>query len=111
MLPTATSGDFERFSKARYEFGHRAGNCFAALQGGPYRGQSVGKVIETLRGMGIEGVGQSSWGPTVFALHPNEAAARQTITKLASHDGMHTAHMAVVSPQNSGARIESVSSN
>ena len=106
MLPTAKAGDFERFSKALYEFGHRAGDCFAALQGGPYRGHSVGKLVETLRGMGIEGVGQSSWGPTVFALHPDEEAALRTVEQLKAHDGMHDVQITVASPQNLGARIE-----
>ena len=64
------------FGEAVYHFGRFAGECFAAVQGGPFASEEIGRLVDALRNHGIDGVGQSSWGPTVFAIVPNEAEAR-----------------------------------
>jgi beta-RFAP synthase len=74
MLPAAVTRDFVAFSQSVYRFGRAAGNCFAGVQGGPYATSSAA-VVDRLRKCGVVGVGQSSWGPTVFALVENDAAA------------------------------------
>jgi beta-ribofuranosylaminobenzene 5'-phosphate synthase len=74
-LPAAARGDFEPFSESVYRYGRLAGQCFAAIQGGPYNGQYLQRLVETIRSLGVRGVGQSSWGPTLFALMPDQAAA------------------------------------
>jgi beta-ribofuranosylaminobenzene 5'-phosphate synthase len=106
LLPAAQTGDFDRFSKSLYEFGHRAGNCFKSLQGGPYRGPRAARLVEEVRDLGIEGVGQSSWGPTVFALAPDEATAARTIQRLNALARMQDVQVTVAGAQNHGARIE-----
>ena len=68
ILPAARAGDLAAFGDALYEFNRRAGEPFAAAQGGTYASPGVGELIDELRGRGIRGVGQSSWGPTVFAI-------------------------------------------
>jgi beta-RFAP synthase len=68
MVPAALRSDFEAFSESVYAYGRQAGSCFAPLQGGPYNGSVVTALVERLRRLGVRGVGQSSWGPTVFAL-------------------------------------------
>lgn len=77
MVPAATAGQFERFSRSVYRFGYQAGMCFAARQGGPFASLRIARLVEQIRALGIEGVGQSSWGGTVFALLESESAARQ----------------------------------
>ena len=106
LLPAAQTGDFDRFSKSLYEFGHRAGRCFAALQGGPFRGRRAAQLVEMVRDLGIEGVGQSSWGPTVFALLPDESAAHGTLQRLNALDRMQDVQTTIAGPQNCGARID-----
>jgi beta-RFAP synthase len=68
LLPAAAAGDLESFGEAVYEFNRRAGEPFAAAQGGVYSSSEVGGTIARLRGLGVECVGQSSWGPAVFAM-------------------------------------------
>ena len=51
-----------------YELNARAGDAFAAAQGGRYAAPAVTALVARLRGLGVKGVGQSSWGPTVFAV-------------------------------------------
>jgi len=68
MFPAAARGDFKEFSKSVQEYGHQAGACFAASQGGPYNGSLLTQIVGAIRETGVEGVGQSSWGPTIFAI-------------------------------------------
>jgi beta-RFAP synthase len=74
MLPALLSRDLHGFGEALHDFNRRVGEVFAASQGGPYAGPAVAALVKWLRGQGVRGVGQSSWGPTVFAVVlPDEA--------------------------------------
>jgi beta-RFAP synthase len=68
ILPAALGGDLGAFGEAVYEFNRRAAEPFAAAQGGPYATAEIAEVVGELREFGACGVGQSSWGPTVFAV-------------------------------------------
>ena len=70
LVPAGTEGKFELFSESLARFGHAAGSCFAPLQGGIFASERIATVAQELAGLGIVGVGQSSWGPTVFACYP-----------------------------------------
>ncbi len=105
LLPAAQAADFNCFSRSLYEFGHQAGRCFAAQQGGTYRDGRAARLVEMVRDLGIAGVGQSSWGPTVFALFPDESAAARTLERLEALDGMHDVQATIAGPQNRGAQI------
>jgi beta-RFAP synthase len=76
LLPALASEDLETFGEAVYELNARAGDAFAAAQGGRYAGPAVAALIGRLRAAGIRGVGQSSWGPTVFAITSRDEAHR-----------------------------------
>jgi len=96
--------EFERFGDSVYRYGHQAGMCFAARQGGPFASPRIGALVSTIRGLGVRGVGQSSWGPTVFALLPNEAEAEYFSDHIGEHLGNpHT--IEIVQPNNTGALI------
>lgn len=68
MLPAAVAGDLPAFGGAVHEFNRRAGEPFAAEQGGAYAGPEVAGLVDAVRRLGVAGVGQSSWGPAVFAV-------------------------------------------
>jgi beta-ribofuranosylaminobenzene 5'-phosphate synthase len=105
LLPAARARDFERFSDSLYRFGYAAGMCFAARQGGPFAGSNIEQLVATIRQLGVRGVGQTSWGPTVFALTENDAAARALQSRLAN--SLPPGHeMEIVAPNNRGASIE-----
>jgi beta-RFAP synthase len=84
MLPAAVAGDLERFSEAVHEFNRRAGEPFAAAQGGAYAGPVVADLVAAVRGLGVKGVGQSSWGPAVFAVVGSPAEAVWLVQHLRS---------------------------
>ena len=77
LLPAAIEGDFELFSESLYRYGEEAGRCFSRQQEGIYSTTLAAATVRELRRLGVVGVGQSSWGPTIFALLPSEQAAQQ----------------------------------
>lgn len=74
MLPALHEHDLATFGEALHEFNHRVGEIFAPLQGGVYANPRSAEIIHWLRGQGVRGVGQSSWGPAVFAIVESEQA-------------------------------------
>jgi beta-RFAP synthase len=74
VLPALASRNLDAFGDALYEFNARAGDIFAPVQGGRYASHAVAERVRQLRAMGVRGVGQSSWGPTVFAVAQREFA-------------------------------------
>ena len=75
MVPAATQGDFPSFAESVYEYGYAAGEMFASEQGGPFRSALVAEMVTYVRALGVPGVGQSSWGPTLFCWFPNRDSA------------------------------------
>jgi predicted sugar kinase len=68
LLPALAAADLEAFGDSVHEFNARVGDAFAAAQGGRYGSAAVAGCVARLRAAGVRGVGQSSWGPTVFAV-------------------------------------------
>lgn len=75
ILPAARRGDSEAFGEAVHEFNRKAGEPFAAAQGGAYASREAEGLIADVRAWGVPGVGQSSWGPAVFAVTPDSDTA------------------------------------
>ncbi|NBO91679.1 MAG: beta-RFAP synthase [Planctomycetia bacterium] len=68
MLPALVEGNLADFAAALGEFNARSGELFAPIQGGAYCVGVVSELIARMRSLGVEGVGQSSWGPAAFAV-------------------------------------------
>jgi beta-RFAP synthase len=90
VLPALVLADFELFSRAVGEIQRRVGDYFAPFQGGGrFTSPAVADVMAALAAEGIEGIGQSSWGPTGFALFPSGAGAERTLARLRpTHPGL-----------------------
>jgi beta-RFAP synthase len=99
--------DCDRFGEAVYSFGRLAGECFRAVQGGPFANANIGRLVETIRDQGIAGVGQSSWGPTVFAIVANDTEAQRLNEWLRSQADWKDHEVVIAQPDNCGATIES----
>ena len=113
LLPALAEGDFSAFSRSLYEYGCTAGDCFAKAQGGRFCSREVEQIVAQLRQAGIHGVGQSSWGPTVFALCPTpeaaaelEAAASTGIIPGAGRPLPCRCTIRVATPLNRGAEVQ-----
>jgi len=107
MVPAAARGDFNQFSESVYEFGRASGLCFSEKQGGPYNGPVLTALVESIRNMGVRGVGQSSWGPTIFAIFPNELEANRFVREFEEKwRDMAKLTMVVTPASNGGAKVE-----
>ena len=82
MIPGVLQTDYELFGEAVYEFGYQSGMMFESVQGGPYNGKKIENLIHQIRNMDILAVGQSSWGPSVFAIAQNKDSANAAMEKL-----------------------------
>jgi beta-RFAP synthase len=107
LVPAASRADFDGFSEALYEFGYLAGLSFASQQGGPFRGRRNSSLVALVRQLGVRGVGQSSWGPTLFALLPAGDSAGEFVRSVRRYADDEQLEFTISTPANSGASIES----
>jgi beta-ribofuranosylaminobenzene 5'-phosphate synthase len=82
IIPALNAGDLAQFGSALYEYGRDAGRVFAKVQGGIYRDQVVASLIDWIRSQGVLATGQTSWGPTVYAVLGNQADADDLLQQL-----------------------------
>jgi beta-RFAP synthase len=95
ISPAAARGDLDAFGEALHEFNRRAGEPFAAAQGGAYASAEIAALIAEVRGLGVRGVGQSSWGPTVFAVVGNHDAALSLVQRFRGRVAAHVTRISV----------------
>jgi beta-RFAP synthase len=105
MIPSLRSRDFDGFSDSVYRFGRAAGMCFAPVQGGPYNGPQLTEIVTTARRLGVTGVGQSSWGPTIFCFVRDEPSALDFVERMRRELSAIEANYTVARPANCGARL------
>lgn len=106
MLPAARQTDVGAFGESVYRYGCLAGTCFATEQGGIYASLAAEKLVGTLRAAGVHGVGQSSWGPTIFSLAENENAATRIIDLVANEPQLSAWTATIASIRNVGATVQ-----
>lgn len=106
ILPAVENADFRSFGQGLYEYGHLSGNCFSAVQGGPFASPEISNLVDYLRNHGIQGVGQSSWGPTVFAFVEDQTAATALANHIKNHQDFATAEITITSADNQGAKTK-----
>jgi beta-ribofuranosylaminobenzene 5'-phosphate synthase len=74
-LPALAERDIASFGKAIGELQRVNGDYFAPVQGGRFSSPAVAEALAWIEEQGIAGVGQSSWGPTGFAIVDGEEQA------------------------------------
>lgn len=68
-LPALATGDADGFGAVIGEWQRRLGDHYAAAQGGGrFLSPDVAQAVAFIEASGVPGVGQSSWGPTGFAI-------------------------------------------
>ena len=110
VLPGLVEGDLEAVAPALTRIQARVGDHFASAQGGRFASPGVTRVLDWLRACGIEGFGQSSWGPTGFALCPGEETAMRLMAEARRRFADEIAlDFVVTRGRNEGASIRSES--
>jgi beta-ribofuranosylaminobenzene 5'-phosphate synthase len=105
MLPAVRDSDLQAFGEALCDFNRRAGEWFRPWQSGYYAEPRAEAMVSFLRDRGVRGVGQSSWGPALFAVtddpHPLAEALRKRFDLTAEE-------IIVTQANNRGARVDVV---
>jgi beta-ribofuranosylaminobenzene 5'-phosphate synthase len=107
LLPAAATADRRAFGDAVARLGRLNGAWYADEQGGVYR-PPAGRIVDRLSTTPlVTGTGQSSWGPTVYALtgadHADTVAdaARDALADVGAEG-----RVLVTGPRNEGATVE-----
>jgi beta-ribofuranosylaminobenzene 5'-phosphate synthase len=96
ILSALERNDFPSFATAIGIFNRIAGEPFAGDQGGEYSNCVIEEWIDRLHCLGLYGVGQSSWGPTVFAFVETHDQAEWLVTRIRK-DGTATEDLTIAS--------------
>jgi beta-RFAP synthase len=110
-LPALAEHDFERFGEAVGELQRVTGDYFAPAQGGRFTSPAVSQALAWFEGKGIAGVGQSSWGPTGFAIVDTETRAMDLVRDAGARWGdAGPLQFIICGARNRGADVEIVQS-
>jgi beta-ribofuranosylaminobenzene 5'-phosphate synthase len=108
VAPAVVTGDIRTFGTAITEIQDLVGEYFAPCQGGRFASRTGCEVTELALARGAHGVGQSSWGPTVFALVENEARAGTLADSVRTAFGDRLAWIDVSRARNRGASCREI---
>jgi len=109
LMPAVAEHDFRGVARAVAAIQARVGRYFAPAQrGGLFTSPRVAHAVQTLsRCFALDGIGQSSWGPTGFVLVPHEERADDLLT-LAARERWPGIRLQAVGGRNHGATIETI---
>lgn len=108
-MPAAAMGDAAAFGRAVGEMQRRLGDHFAQFQGGRFTSPDVAEALSILEAEGVPGVGQSSWGPTGFAVFGEAQAAEEAAKDLRARFATNgNLDFAVARGNNRGATVEDI---
>ncbi len=79
LLPGVIETDLSGFGSSLVAIQEIMGRVFGPAQGGRFGSREAEKLGETLTRMGLHGVGQSSWGPTLYAFSDLSESAREIL--------------------------------
>jgi beta-ribofuranosylaminobenzene 5'-phosphate synthase len=81
LLPGLLAGDIAEFGAALSAIQREIGSMFATRQGGVFHPRAA-PVVEALEALGVEAVGQSSWGPSVYGIVDSAERAAEVAERL-----------------------------
>ncbi|HVQ16853.1 MAG TPA: beta-ribofuranosylaminobenzene 5'-phosphate synthase family protein [Vicinamibacterales bacterium] len=82
LLPGLADGDLDAFGRALTEIQEVTGRWFAPAQGGTFASGQSRALVRQLAEWGAVGVGQSSWGPTVYGIVDGADAAARLVERV-----------------------------
>jgi beta-RFAP synthase len=79
LMPAVVERDLDAFGAALEELQDEVGRCFAPAQGGAFARPESEAIVAWLRSEGLRGVGQSSWGPTLYGFSDEPLERRSAV--------------------------------
>jgi beta-RFAP synthase len=105
LLPAVVEADFDVCGKALFDFGRAVGKYFAVIQGGTYASPLMRGLVEQLHQQGLQGVGQTSWGATIFVLTRDSNSAEELAADLSTDPRWNHCRFHIAAPMNTGAVV------
>ncbi len=105
-MPALMERDLNAFGKSIQELQSHVGDYFAPAQGGRYASQRVAAVLQNIKQAGVACFGQSSWGPTGFAVFESLEKAESCLKQLKLTFTDIKLNWQICSAQNQGASIK-----
>ena len=106
LLPGIATSDLAAVGAAIGEIQRRVGDYFAPAQNGRFASPGVSEVLAWLEAEGVTGLGQSSWGPTGFAILADEAQAAALQGEAERRFDHRRLRFMVTQARNRGAEVE-----
>jgi len=107
LLPALAEARLDEFGAALTDLQKTIGDHFAPAQGGRYASRRVERALLRLAGAGAGAYGQSSWGPTGFAIFSGQAAAEAAARQLGhAREGLDPESIQIVRGCNHGAQLQ-----
>jgi len=109
MLPALVEKDIAGFGQAMTRIQFMVGDCFSSVQGGRFANPVSEEMVEYMLSRGAAGIGQSSWGPTVYGLIEGKERAQKLLQDVASRlESLGGGEAFPVRACNRGARVKGV---
>jgi predicted sugar kinase len=106
LLPALAESDLDEFGRALIRIQQITGNWFAPVQGGAFAAGPTTELVRRMQAWQVPAFGQSSWGPTVYAIVDGADAAAQLADRLRdSLQAMGGGEVVFGAFPNEGARV------
>ncbi|WZO99890.1 beta-RFAP synthase [Isosphaeraceae bacterium EP7] len=106
LLPAVVERDLPTFGLAVDAIQRIVGRAFAPMQGGATLRPELEPIAQRLRSLGLSGVGQSSWGPTLFGFSEAEGPRLgQIVDAIQSEHGIDRADILWTQASQSGHEL------
>lgn len=105
MLPALADGDLDAFGSAVALVQNECGDHFAPAQGGRFASPRISAALAWLEAAGVACRGQSSWGPTGFAVLPDAAAGTAMAAALRERFATQGVRIEITCGRNRGADV------
>ncbi len=105
VLPAIVEQNCQLFGAAITEIQACMGEYFKTIQAGVYTSAEVGEVLDQLQKQGATGIGQSSWGPTGFAIYASETEAYQALKEVRRWQQNSELELIMCRAQNERAKV------
>ena len=86
LLPALYETDLYAFGAALSEIQQIVGRTFSPVQGGHFSHPEIELVGESMTRLGLQGVGQSSWGPTLYGFSDGDEKEREKYRQRLIHE-------------------------
>ncbi|MCH9653182.1 MAG: hypothetical protein K0U86_05275 [Planctomycetes bacterium] len=106
LIPALKTCDFDAFSSGLTAFGHTVGEFFTPAQGGIFASPRMVELENLLNSKGIQGIAQTSWGPTLSIVCASSDDAENVSSIITQNGYGEFCSLRTVSPLNRGAQIQ-----